>query len=553
MIDYYVPCTPGCSPMQILNLNLAVNNIDSLEIYDECGAAYDLSDLKYSYSVDNACWTCYMSYSDFIQNIPNDTDFYLRIKVKGPITSVKLNGSVFSEYSTQLDSSFNFSYCSSNISSNTFNPYANLDCAVSLQQYLSETVSCLFGVSCYYFKLTPETKSKDISFKEYTIMNVEAVKQIKLIISDGIMPSSKPEFSDFGLDWQTDWETEISKGTFATAFGETAQPMEGDLIYIPMMKRMWMVNEAYEEKNESLMWNATTFKLALVKYQEKDSVNLGDTEDMVNSLVKNKYEELFGNEEVVDSGEEGNEAPRYAANNLYSVFESDATRKYVTCDPISISNTESLYYKGTLIADSFYSFSDPEASQIIYQREFCGTDGVISFIIKPFVCGTFSKNIINIGKYFSIDISQSGNECTLSLSKMPGMKITLKPSESDKALPSYFVILRWSKSLNIAEFSAYKYTRDKDIPDYKINMYSYYFDIDNPVAVITKPYDNELIIDCKSEISLQGFYGTITNIKVFDIYNDNISQIMQMFPTHQHLLINDVARKLVDGNGVALS
>ena len=61
-------------------------------------------------------------------------------------------------------------------------------------------------------------------------MNVESVKQIKLIVNEGQMPSSKPEFSDFGLDWQTDWETEISKTMFATAFGITAQPMEGDLI-----------------------------------------------------------------------------------------------------------------------------------------------------------------------------------------------------------------------------------------------------------------------------------------------------------------------------------
>ena len=81
---------------------------------------------------------------------------------------------------------------------------------------------------------------------------------------------------------------------FATAFGITAQPMEGDLIYIPMMKRMWMVNEAYEEKNGSLMWNNTTFKLALVKYQEKGSVDLGDFDSTIDSLVKTKYEDLFG-------------------------------------------------------------------------------------------------------------------------------------------------------------------------------------------------------------------------------------------------------------------
>ena len=126
------------------------------------------------------------------------------------------------------------------------------------------------GIPCYYIKLNPDVNSKDMTFKEYTLFGVEAIKQLKIIIADNQMPSSKPEFNDWGIDFQADWETEITKGSFATAFGPTAQPMEGDLIYIPMMKRMWMVNGAYEEKKDAFMWIATTFKLSLVKYQEKD-------------------------------------------------------------------------------------------------------------------------------------------------------------------------------------------------------------------------------------------------------------------------------------------
>jgi hypothetical protein len=248
-----------------------------------------------------------MSYNDFVTNtIELHTDFYVRIKVQGEISKIELNGEQFINYSTQLDSSFNFTYCDNTISSNVYNPYANMDCAISLYQNLSNTVACITGVPIYYFKLSPNSGSKDITFKEYALMDVAAVKQIKLIVKDGQMPSSKPEFSDWGLDWQSDWETEISKSMFATAFGPTAQPMEGDLIYIPMMKRMWMVNEAYEEKRDGFMWVATTFKVTLVKYQEKGSVNLGDTESLVNTFVKNKYDDLFGddNEDTIGSGEE---------------------------------------------------------------------------------------------------------------------------------------------------------------------------------------------------------------------------------------------------------
>ena len=39
---------------------------------------------------------------------------------------------------------------------------------------------------------------------------------------------------------------------------------------------------------------------------------------------------------------------------------------------------------------------------------------------------------------------------------------------------------------------------------------------------------------------------------VFDVYNDSISEILQMFPNHQHLIINDTARKVLDMHGVSM-
>ena len=47
-------------------------------------------------------------------------------------------------------------------------------------------------------------------------------------------------------------------------------------------------------------------------------------------------------------------------------------------------------------------------------------------------------------------------------------------------------------------------------------------------------------------------HGYITNFKIFDVYNDNLSELLQMYPTHQHLMINDTARKIVGRPGVAL-
>ena len=533
----------GCQPTQIVTFNLAINNVEKITVSNSCDVIYQPSNLEYSYSVDQVCWSCYMSYSDLLANtIDLNSDFYLRFKVPGDIGNITLDDENFTDYSTQLDSAFSFSYCETN--QNVYNPYANMDGAVQLYQNLSNTVSCIVGIPIYYFKLAPNVGSRDLTFKEYTLMDVQAVKQIKLMIADGQMPSSKPEISDFGLEWQTDWTTEIVKSQFATAFGVTAQPMEGDLIYVPMMKRMWMVNEAYEEKKDAFMWVATTFKVSLVKYQEKGSVNLGDTENLVNSFVKNKYDDLFGDndESTRGSGEEFNTSPISNNDNLYPIYESDAQRKYVSVDGIDIKD-DSTYYRGTVISDKCYVYNNMTlGKKVVYQNKYCGTDGTLSFIIRSMGYQNYRGALLSIGK-LKIEIQQDMNGMTLKVNKSSKLKLKLEHQST------YFVFLRWSKELKIVEFSSAKYSWPDNIPLYKLQSGNYYYDIDN-MQTTTDHWSIEYSSTTRNEVILNGFIGNITNIKLFDIYDDNISEILQMYPTNNHLLINDTARNILGMNGI---
>lgn len=533
------PNLGACTPPQILNFSPAVNDISNIVIYDLCGCPYDISKIQFAYSLDNICWSCYMSYEEALRNtVDLKQDFYVRMKVPGGIGKVTINDEIYPNYTTELEGGFQFD--SANNSENTYNPYANMDNAIALSQQLSESVSTLVGIPIYYIKLNPNAGSKDLTFKEYALMNVEAIKQIKLIIQDNTMPSSKPEFNDWGLDWQTDWETEITKGSFATAFGVTAQPMEGDLVYIPMMKRMWMVNAAYEEKRDGFMWVATTFKVALVKYEEKDSVQLGDAQSFVDSIVKNKYEDLFGEDDqsTYDSGQASTDAPTYVSyNKLYPVFESDATRGYVTCDSLDITQN-SVYYKGTLISDSKYDFlrNDVE-SKISYQKKYCGDEIAISFLIYPQIA-EYSGTILSIGN-IKVNIDQTIYDCKLTLNKIKSISVNLIPNIWN------FVTLKWSKQLNIVEMISYQYTHNQDIPRYKLSNNHFWFDIDTPIAQVHSKYDMELNVTERTPVEIKNFYGSITNFKLFDLYNDNISELLQMYPTHQHLMINDTARRIV--------
>ena len=544
MTEFNSSCLGACTPPQILTLTYAVNDISNITVYGGCDA-YDMKSLEWSYSVDNVCWSCFMSYNEALSNIVELTsDYFIRIKINGIICKVQIDGVDTNNYSTALVPGFNFN---NEISSNTYNPYANMEGALALQQNLADTVSEIVGIPIYYFKLSPNVNSKDITFKEYTLMDVEAVKQIKMVIQDGTMPSSKPEFAEWGLEFQNDWEPEISKSSFATAFGNTAQPLEGDLIYVPMMKRMWMVNGAYEEKNGNLMWQATTFKVMLSKYQEKGSVDLGDTESLVNSFVKNKYEDLFGedNNGTLSANEPTLESPKYAANNLYSVFESDAVRKYITCDTVDIM-PNNIYYRGTLISDSKYAFNRNDLeSKLIYQTQFCGDECSISFIINPQIVEIYNGKLISIGN-ISIMVEQELHKTKLYLNVKKEVQIEVNNNDN------YLCVLRFSKCMNLIDFMAYLYTYNENIPIYKLQNNHYLFDMDNPVSKYVGKYDIELSIPEKSDVILHNYYGTITNFKLFDIYDDQLRDMLQMYPNNQHLLINDTARKLVGLPGSAI-
>ena len=144
----------------------------------------------------------------------------------------------------------------------------------------------MLGIPIYYIKVAPDLDTADYTFKEYALHNVESIKQIKLMIPDGEMPSSNPKLTEFDFDWETDWEVEISKTQFAAAFGDEAFPKQRDFIYIPMMKRMWEVNSAYDEKKDGLMWRSTTWKLALVKYNESTNVSTNEWGDVIDGWLK---------------------------------------------------------------------------------------------------------------------------------------------------------------------------------------------------------------------------------------------------------------------------
>jgi hypothetical protein len=504
----------------------------------------------YSWSVDGVCWSAWTDYDNYLRITPRlESDFYLRILISTGLSDVALNGCITSEYTISIDASNVFlkDFCGE---TNLFQPYNNLECALQLQQQLADSVACMFGIPAYYFRTEPNRSTADYTFKEYVLHNVTAVKQIKLVIKDGTMPSSNPKLTEFDFDWETDWETEISKTHFATAFGDDAYPKYGDFIYIPMMNRMWDVNAAYDEKNEGLMWRSTTWKLQLVKYSDSTAYNKSDFEELIDTLIPQTYENTFGQFETIEqeriSQSPQVSTPMFAATNLYDIFMEDAIRKQYTKTDIAVIDKQ-YNHRANVVGRNMYRFKN-ENGCVTYQRGLCGDDGTLMFIVETpgSFSGTLERDIIQFGE-LRVNMIYKNNSFELSCNS--GLNTILEPFKS------YMCVIRWNRSIHTLSLDVYVYTHRDDIPVYKLRPEMYWFDFENPLCNAVSDYDYNLSSNTELPCQVHAYPLQLTNIKYYNTYLDDkevLTESVKYTTNHKCCVLNDLSRPINSGHGYAV-
>lgn len=529
----------SCLIQRVIQLQAPIQAGTDVKIY--CTPDNEITQTcLYSWSTDSVCWvnyTDYNSYKTIIQNV--DSDYYLRILISGDVCLVVVNGEPTTCYNITLynENPFLQSFCDN---ANLFNPYLNLECALQLQQQMSDSIICMLGIPCYYFKVSPDVETVDYTFKEYVLHNVESVKIIKLMLEDGQLPNSNPQMTEFDFEWDNDWEVEIGKTEFAQKFGDTAFPKQRDFLYVPLLKRMYEVNAAYDEKQDGLMWRAVTWKLGLIKWNEKTNVDQGDFEDFIDNLTVNTYSEVFGKEHEEQrrlSGVDQADSPKYSANNLYDLWYEDAIRAGISLPdkhsmfPIQINN------RSIRLANNIYNFKEQD-SVITYQNGYCASSGSLSFIIstvgKKLPLET-EKTILQIG---DIEIKYS--------SKSLRMKDIEIPLEEEK---TYLICLHWNKETFTVEIEVYSLWIDPEVPLYmrKPEMCEFHLD-----SEFTSIYDDRFDIKEKAQIVCSPWPLLITNIKLFDTKMDKETLFLESnkyTTTNPHCVLNDLARPIDAGQG----
>ena len=537
----------GCGIKRIVQFNNAIT-ASNITVFDNFNNNITDS-CSYSWSVDSVCWSPWASYDTYRAiSARLESDFYLRILVSTGLSDIAINQCKTSDYTISIDASNVFlqDFCGD---TNLFQPYNNLDCALQLQQQLSDSIACMFGIPIYYFKTEPNKSTADYTFKEYVLHNVVAVKQLKLVIKDGAMPSSNPKLTEFDFDWETDWETEISKTHFATAFGDNAIPHYGDFIYIPMMQRMWDVNAAYDEKNEGLMWRSTTWKLQLVKYADSTAYSGPEFDDLIDTLIPKTYDNVFGQIETIEQERISQapqvSAPMFAATNLFDIFMEDAIRKQYTKNDVTIIDKQ-YNHRANVVGRNMYRFKN-ENGCITYQKGICGDNGTLMFIVETpgSFSGELSRDIIQFGN-LRVNMTWDAGKFKLSCGEL---------STDLDAFKSYMCVIRWNRNNYTMSLDIYNYTHREDIPIYKLRPEMYWFDFENPVCSLVGEYNNELASDIEMPCQVHAYPLQLTNIKYYNNYLDDkdvFVESVRYTTNHAACVFNDTSRPITSGHGYAI-
>lgn len=155
----------------------------------------------------------------------------------------------------------------------TFKPY-DVNRSMNLYKDLSKMVNQTFGWDVNYYSIQPHGRGKDVFMKEYTIFNCVDEKCIKIMVPQNQFPDNKINYDPFGLQFETNFEVHIDKGYFENYFGKGSQPRKRDVIYIPLMNRIYQINTTYLFRD--FMYSPVYFKLELVKYEPKANTYFED-------------------------------------------------------------------------------------------------------------------------------------------------------------------------------------------------------------------------------------------------------------------------------------
>lgn len=228
----------------------------------------------------------------------------------------------------------------------TFNPYA-VNNAICLYKELSGMTNELFGHEVVYYRVNPQKRSADVFLKEWTIFNVEQHKCVKILVPNNEFPDSKPQYNTFGVDFELPFEIHIDKGYWDSNFGIGSMPQELDVVYFPLLNRVYEVQSTYVYRD--FMQQPLYFKALLVKYQQRAAVLMPDNIAKDLDDLTLTTDELFA-----EANEKEVERTTKPQQFITITTSEDPTRSSLNSEIRVVP--EQLYSNWVLVSEYYYDF-----------------------------------------------------------------------------------------------------------------------------------------------------------------------------------------------------
>jgi hypothetical protein len=133
-------------------------------------------------------------------------------------------------------------------------------------------INQMYGVEVIYFKVDPTQTINTLA--NNFLRQVVCTKRMKVMFPGGAMPEDQQQFTEWDIILPSDFTIHIIKDVFTTTFGDNTIPNEKDIMFIPLLNRMFRVmtiQNTNKYLGQSAWWEAF-----LQKYEEDASVKMDD-------------------------------------------------------------------------------------------------------------------------------------------------------------------------------------------------------------------------------------------------------------------------------------
>lgn len=272
-----------------------------------------------------------------------------------------------------------------------WNPY-DLSRASQMYNQLSAVASNLFGFCVKYFKTEADQRSRDVILKEYSLFDVIASAEVKIMIPDNELPTREIQFNPLMMDWPVQFEVHIVKSAFEQVFGVGAKPQMRDYLYFEQyMNQMYEIDAVAEA--DDFLYSGSYWRVSLVPYQQRTAVLYPDKniEAIKDSLVSS--EEKFAEEREAEF-EDVRKPNQY---NTIGTLSNDYVRRIL--DKKLFIKEENVYNNWTIISKYNYQLGSmdrfQEAVEYRYDQGWTTSDNrAFTFWVRPKYDSPIGTNVL---------------------------------------------------------------------------------------------------------------------------------------------------------------